>query len=158
MVWIGRSMYSRQQFTDLTYMGGTGPLWTDEDNFWWCYLELVYKPKHQIWCNSDVPCAQSSSLPIWPIWEVPYPVDRYSPFSIPTSAWVIEAYVCSSLCSDVIVFTTDGRTDGWTDRHSSNVLEFCADQMSPRNIGSQIIISRCYKRIDKTNIPSLRRV
>ena len=39
---------------------------------------------------------------------------------------------------------TDGRTDGRTDRHSSNVLEFCADQMSPRNIGSQIIISRCY--------------
>ena len=53
---------------------------------------------------------------------------------------------------------TDGRTDGRTNRHSSNVLEFCADQMSPRNIGSQIIIiSRCYKRIDKTNIPSLRR-
>ena len=53
---------------------------------------------------------------------------------------------------------TDTRTDGRTDRHSSNVLEFSADQMSPRNIGFQIIISRCYKRIDKTNIPSLRRV
>ena len=55
-----------------------------------------------------------------------------------------------------------GRTAGRPDRHSSNVLEFCADQMSPRNIWSQIIISiiisMCYKRIDKTNIPSLRRV
>ena len=36
--------------------------------------------------------------------------------------------------------------------------KFRADQMSPRNIGSQIIISGCYKRIDKTNIPSLKRV
>ena len=91
-------------------------------------------------------------------------MNRYSPFSIPTSIRVIEAYVqiCSSLCSDVIVFTTDGhtdgRTDGRTDRNSSNVLEFCADQMSSGNIGSQIIISMCYKRIDKTNIPSMRRV
>ena len=89
-------------------------------------------------------------------------MDRYSPFSIPTSVWVVEAYVhfqvYSSLCSDAIVFTKDGHTDGRTDRHSSNVSEFRADQMSPRNIGSQIIISRCYKRIDKTNIPSLRRV
>ena len=50
------------------------------------------------------------------------------------------------------------RTDGLTDRHSSNVLEFCADQMSPRNIRSQIIISMCYKRIDKTNLLSMRRV
>ena len=23
-------------------------LYTDDDNFWWCYLELVYKPKYQI--------------------------------------------------------------------------------------------------------------
>ena len=53
----------------------------------------------------------------------------------------------------------DRRTAIRTDsRHSSNVLEFCADQMSLRNIGSQIIISMCYKRIDKTNIPSMRRV
>ena len=60
--------------------------------------------------------------------------------------------------SDAVVFTTDGHTDGRTDRHSSNVLEFYADQMSPRNIAAQINISRCYKRMDKTNIPSLRRV
>ena len=37
-------------------------LWTDDDNFWQCYLELVYKPKYQIWCESDVPCAQDPSL------------------------------------------------------------------------------------------------
>ena len=88
-------------------------------------------------------------------------MDRYSPYNpILTSVWVIEAYVpiCKSLCSDAIVFTTDGPTDGRTDRHSSNVLEVCADQMSLMNIGSQIIISMCYKRIDKTNIPSMRRV
>ena len=50
--------------------------------------------------------------------------------------------VYSSLRSDAIVFTTD----------SSNILEFRVDQMSPRNLGFQIIISRCWTRIDKTNI------
>ena len=39
-------------------------LWTDDDNFWQCYLELVYKPKCQISCNSDVPCAQKPTLSI----------------------------------------------------------------------------------------------
>ena len=29
--------------------------------FWWCYL--VYKPKYQIWCESDVPCGQDPSIP-----------------------------------------------------------------------------------------------
>ena len=37
---------------------------TDDDNFWQGYLELVHKPKYQIWCESDVPCAQDPSLPI----------------------------------------------------------------------------------------------
>ena len=32
-------------------------LWTHENNFRKCYLELVHKPKYQIWCESDVPCA-----------------------------------------------------------------------------------------------------
>ena len=54
---IGGTMCPRPQYTDLT-------LWTDKDNFWYCYLELVYKPKYQILCNSDVPCAQDPSLPI----------------------------------------------------------------------------------------------
>ena len=85
-----------------------------------------------------------------------------------TTVWVIEAYfqIFKSLALCVRMQSrlpqtdtrTDGRTDRRTDRHSSNVVEFCADQKFPRNIGSQIIISRCYKRIDKTNIPSLRRV
>ena len=66
--------------------------------------------------------------------------------------------VSSSLRSDAIVFTTDGHTDGRTDRYSSNVLEFHADQMSSRNLGSQINISRRPTRIDKTNIPSISKV
>ena len=37
---------------------------TDDDKFGQCYLELVYKPKYQIWCESDVPCSQDPSLPI----------------------------------------------------------------------------------------------
>ena len=39
-------------------------LWTDDYNFLQCYIELVYKPIHQIWCESDVSCGQDSSLPI----------------------------------------------------------------------------------------------
>ena len=39
-------------------------LWTGDDNFWWSYLELVYKPKNQIWSESDVLCAQDPSIPI----------------------------------------------------------------------------------------------
>ena len=39
-------------------------LWTDKDNFWKYYLELVYKPKYKIWCESDVLCAQDPSIPI----------------------------------------------------------------------------------------------
>ena len=37
---------------------------TDDDNFGQCSLELVYKPKYQIWCESDVPCAQDPSYRI----------------------------------------------------------------------------------------------
>ena len=51
-------------------------LCTADDNFWQCYLELAYKPKYQIWCESDVQCIQDPSLPIWLIWEVPGPVHR----------------------------------------------------------------------------------
>ena len=39
-------------------------LCTNDDNFWQSYLELAYKPKYQICCESDVPCTQDSSLPI----------------------------------------------------------------------------------------------
>ena len=60
--------------------------------------------------------------------------------------------VRSSLRSDAIVITTDGRSD----RHSSNVLRYRADQMSPSNLGPQINISMRTTRIDKTNIPSMR--
>ena len=54
----------------------------------------------------------------------------------------------SYLRSDAIVITTDGRTE----RHSSNVLEFRADQMPPRNVGSQINISMRPTRIDKIKL------
>ena len=47
-------------------------LWTDDDNFWQFYSELVY----QIWCGYDVSCAQDPSLEICLIWEVPGPLDR----------------------------------------------------------------------------------
>ena len=50
-------------------------LWSDKDCFWQCYLELVYKPKYQIWCESDFRCAQDPGIPVWFIWEVPDAVD-----------------------------------------------------------------------------------
>ena len=40
--------------------------------------------------------------------------------------------------------------DRQTDRHNSNVLEFGADQMSPRNLGSLINIFMRPTGIDKT--------
>ena len=80
-------------------------------------------------------------------------MDRYSAFSIPLANISLFAKfeVRSSLRSCTIVIKTDGRTD----RHSSNVLEFRADQMSPRNLGYQINISMRPTRIDKTNISVL---
>ena len=42
--------------------------------------------------------------------------------------------------SEAIVISTHEHTD------------FRADEMSPRNLGSQINNSRCFTRIDKTNI------
>ena len=112
-------------------------LWTDEDDFQQCYLELVYNPKYQICCESDFPCAQD--LPIWFIWDVRDPVDRYSLFLIPTGLWLIEA------CVQSLKF---GRNRDYYGR-----TEFCVDQMSPRDPRSQIKISMRPTRIDKTNIP-----
>ena len=51
-----------------------------------------------------------------------------------------------------------GRMDERTDRHKSNILEFRADQMSPRNLGSQINFSMRPTRDDKTNTLSIWRV
>ena len=44
--------------------GGHRTLCTDDDYFWWYYLEVEYKPKYQIWCESDFPCTQDNILPI----------------------------------------------------------------------------------------------
>ena len=63
-------------------------LWTDEDNFWYCYLELLCNPKNLIWCDSDFPCAQVPSVAVWFIWEAPDLVNRYSP-SIPAGLCLI---------------------------------------------------------------------
>ena len=126
-------MCTRAQYTDLTYMGATVScrpmkiifgsvikswyiLWTDEDNFWQCNLELVYKPKYQIWCESDFPCAQDPGVSVWFIWEVPDAVNQYGPFSILTSVWIIQACVLVNiksiaLCARTIscLPLTDGR-------------------------------------------------
>ena len=79
----------------------------------------MYKPKHQIWYESAFPCAQDPGISVWFIWEVPDPVNKYSPFSIPTGLWLIEAY----LQRYTWLFTFECNHDyyGWTDGHSSNV-------------------------------------
>ena len=86
----------------------------------------------------ELPSNMGVCIPVWFIWAVPDPVDRHNPFSILTGLWLIEAYL-QSLKSIALCFRMQ-------------------DRMSPRNLGSQINISMRYTRIDKTNIPSMRRV
>ena len=95
------------------YYGRYRKLWIDEDNFWYYYLEFVHKPKYQIWCELVFPCAQDHGIAVWFIWEVLDTADRYSPLSISTGLWLIEAYLQSlkSVALDAIVITTDVRTD-----------------------------------------------
>ena len=133
-------------------------LWTLDDNFVVLFrVSMQAEILSLVWSGRSM-CSKPHFIdltymggirscgPIWPIFN--------------TGLRLIEAYL-QSLNSVALCVRTQTwfiRAVGRTDRHSSNILEFCADQMSPRNIGSQIIISRCYKRFDKTNIPSLRRV
>ena len=58
---------------------------------------------------------------------------------MPTDLWQIEQN-----SSDAIVITTDEQTDGWIDKHSSNVLEFRADQMSPWNLDQYFYAPQTY--------------
>ena len=105
-------------------------------------VSIVYKPKNQIWCESDVPCAQDPSIPVWFISEVPDPVNHYSLFSITKGIWLKEAYLQSLKSISLWV-----RTQSWllrTDRRT--------------HLESQINISRCYARVDKTNLPSMKRL
>ena len=77
----------------------------------------------------------------------------FSSFSLPTSVWIIQAFVQNqsiALCARTLSCLP--QTGGRTDRLSTNFLEFRTDQMSPRNLGSQINIFGCYTHIDKTNI------
>ena len=153
-------MCSRPQFTDLTHMGGIRPCEP---------MTIIFGSVIQSQCTSlnikfgvnrmfHVLKPQFTDLTYMGGTRFCGPIQPLFNQLMGNRSLCANFQVCSSLRSDAIVFTTDGHTDGRADRHSSNVLEFRADQMSPRNRGSQIIISRCYKRIDKTNIPSLRRV
>ena len=74
--------------------GSNRTLWTDQDNFWLSYLELVHRPKYQNWCESNFSCS---------IFNTNQRMDNTSLCG--------KFQVYSSLCSDAIVFTTGGRTD-----------------------------------------------
>ena len=84
------------------------------------------------------------------MWKLPDSVDRYSPFLIPTSVKIIQAYVQNFKCIAHCVRTQYHRR---TDRQI-----FRAEEMSSSNLGSYINISRCYTCIDKPNIPTMRRL
>ena len=109
-------MCSRPQFTDLTYMGGTGPCGP---------MTIVFES-----------IIKSTSLKIkfgvnWTFHVLMTPVYRFDLYRRYQILWTdvalfqyqcmgnrslcLNFQVCSSLCSDAIVFTTDGHTDGQTD-------------------------------------------
>ena len=71
------------------------------------------KLKYQLWCESDVACAQDPSVPVRFTCEVPDPVDRYFNTDRPMAniSLFAKLEVRSCLHSDAIVITTDGRTD-----------------------------------------------
>ena len=147
-------MWSRPQYTDLTYMGGTGPcgpvtiIFGSVIQSQYTSLNIKFGVNRTFHVLKAPKTYMGGTRSCGPIQIIFNNNQRMGNRSL-----CANFQVCSSLCSDAIVFTTDGytdgRTDGRRDRHSSNVLEFCADQMSPRNIGSQIIISRCYKKTSR---------
>ena len=129
-------------------------LYTDEDNFWQCYLEFVYKSTYQIWCKSVsmYPRSQYTGLVYMGDTSGPKQPIFNSDWSMPNRRLFAKFKVCSCLCTDEIVITTDERTDiaqmSW-----NFALIKCL-----QGTEYQIIIFRCYKRIGKTNISTMRRV
>ena len=83
-------------------------LWLNANNFWQCYLELVYKPKYQICCESRytslvyMGCTRSFE-PIQPIFNTDRPMANISLFT--------KFEVRRSWRSHAILISTDGQTD-----------------------------------------------
>ena len=161
-------MCSRPQFTDLTYMGGTGPCGPMTIIFGSVIKSQhtslnVYFSANRTFDVRRTPVYRidlnGKHRTLWTYNDILYTDIAF--FQYQPACWQ-QKLMCKFSSLQLFAFgrnrvyhrRTDGRTDGRTD---SNILEFCADQMSLRNIGSQIIISMCYKRIDKTNIPSMTR-
>ena len=87
------------------------------------------------------------------LWEVFDPVDLYSLFSITIRVCVIQPYLqCLKSVMQSWLLQTDGRTDRQTNK------EFRADQVSPSNLVTQIIMFGYYTHIGSTNIASKRSV
>ena len=112
-------MCSRPQFTDLTYMGGTGPCgpmriifgsviqsWHASLNIKFGVNRTFHMPRPQFTDLTYMGGTRSCG-PIQPIFNTNQSMDNRS--------LCANFQVCSSLFSDAIVFTTDGRTDGRTD-------------------------------------------
>ena len=64
-------MCPRRPYTDLTTMGGTGP------------MRIIFGTVIKSWYISPNIKFGVSRESVWFVCEVPDPVDRYSPFSIP---------------------------------------------------------------------------
>ena len=154
-------MCSRPEFTDLTYMGGTRPCGP---------MTIIF---------GSVIQSQYTSLNVqfgvnrmFHVLKTPvYRFDLYGRYQILWTdiahfqyqpAYGSQKPICKFSSMYLFVFGRNRvyhrRTDGRTDRHSSKVLEFRADQMSSRNLRSQISISMLPTRFDKTNIPSMSRL
>ena len=104
-------MCSRPQFTYLTYIGGTGPCGRMTIIF-----GSVIKSLHIKFASN-----RSFHVPKIPVYQFGF-YGRYqilwtdiADFQYQRTgnrSLCVHFQVCSSLCSDAIVFTTDGRTDG----------------------------------------------
>ena len=94
---------------------------------------MVYKLKYKIWCANrtfHVPKIPVYRLGLYGSYQILWTDIAHCSTDLPKANRGLFAKfeVRSSLRSDAVVITTD--------RHSSNVLEFCADQMSPRKLCS----------------------
>ena len=141
-MWIGCSMSSRLQYTDLTTMGGTGPCGPIKIIFGY----HIYRKYTSL--NIKFGANRTFHVPKIPVYR----------FGLYGSYQILWNNIAPCVRTKSWLLRTCGLMDGRTNRQSSNVLEFRPDQMSPGNLGSQINISRCLTRTDKTNISSMRRV
>ena len=135
-------MCPRPQYTDLTYMGGTGSCGPMKISFgsviksWYSSLNNKFGANRTI----DVPKISLYMFVLYGKYQILWTDIAIFKTNRPMANRSLFAKfeIRSYLRSDSIMITTNGRTD----RHSSNIVEFRADQMTSKNLGSPINKSR----------------